>query len=767
MVVTVKVDGQEYTLSYDSKSGSYMAELRAPMESSYITNDGYYPVEIRITNSKGGTLVVNDKDPIFGESCKLRVIEQGTSSNNPVYEPPPFEWPDIFVLDKNLDAITVIDTYDSMIWTDRYQECGDFELYLPMSKELANYIKQDYYLWSQHSEHVMIIEKLQISSDAENGDTITVTGRSLESLLDRRIVWGLKILSGNFQEGVQTLLNENVISPSKPERKIDNFIFEASDDPAITGLTIETQYTGDNLYDVITKLCAERGIGFKVTLNDQKQFVFKLYAGEDRSYDQTKNPYVVFSPSFDNIITSDYTETKAGLKNVTLVGGEGEGSARRYTAVGNISGLNRRETFTDARDISSENDEDMTPSFVFTQYPSEVYNATTGAFVTDTMFNSCMVDVSEFAGRTIRISIPQYTNAEAAASGYATILVNSSKQYISTLQAWEKYDETASRGTLTDYEFLLPEDVQYIYTSMYSQAAIDANVYYGEVDDFECQSIKLSNDEYIAQLRQRGKETLAENKEVVSFEGQAETTIMFKYGKDFFQGDIVQVADEYGHETKSRVLEVITSVNEEGYSTYPTFATIDTEDETLPDDYIRLDFIESTGTQYIDTGFKPTSNTRVVMDIRITSQSSSTTAPFGVRNNRVAGASEAFVLFILTANSIRYDYFGTTNTIETPVSVTERTEIDANQNIVTAWNATGTNVEASGSSDLTLPLLAAYDVDKIDYNVSGKLYSCQIYDGDVRVRNYIPCKNASDVVGLFDTVNQQFYGNAGTGAFQY
>ena len=195
--------------------------------------------------------------------------------------------------------------------------------------------------------------KIQITSDTEDGNHVTVTGRSLESILDRRIVWGQKLLSGNLQNGIKTLLNENVISPSDSNRKIPNFIFKESIDPAITKLKLEAQYTGDNLYDVIQKICEEQGIGFKITLNDEKQFVFELYAGSDRSYDQTENPYVIFSPKFENIINSNYIESKASLKTVTLVGGEGEGAGRRYTTVGGGSGLNRRELFTDARDISS------------------------------------------------------------------------------------------------------------------------------------------------------------------------------------------------------------------------------------------------------------------------------------------------------------------------------------------------------------------------------------------------------------------------------
>lgn len=295
----------------------------------------------------------------------------------------------------------------------------------------------------------MIIEKIRITSDSEDGNHITVTGRSLESILDRRIVWGQRTIRGNLQNGIQTLLNENIISPSDGNRRISNFIFEASTDPAITKLTIDAQYTGDNLYSVINKICSERDIGFKITLNDKKQFVFKLYSGVDRSYDQTANPYVVFSPNFENIINSNYVESKSALKNVTLVGGEGEGSSRRYTTVGGGSGLNRRELFTDARDISSDVGNDV---------------------------------------------------------------------------------------TLTDAE-------------------------------------------YTALLQQRGKEKLAENTDVTSFEGQVETTVMFKYGEDFFNGDVIQIANEYGHETKARIVEIVMTEDSEGASVYPTFKTTEGGDE--------------------------------------------------------------------------------------------------------------------------------------------------------------------------------------------
>lgn len=354
----------------------------------------------------------------------------------------------LLILDTKLEAVAYLDTYESLIWAERYYECGDFEIYTTANKKALGMLKQDNYLWSRDSEHSMIIEEIQLKSNVEDGDELIVTGRSLESMLDRRIVWLQTILSGNFQDAIEKLLNENIISPSITERKIDNFIFERTDDPAITSLTVDAQFTGDNLYDVIHGLCKSKSVGFKITLGEDRLFRFKLYCGQDRSYDQLKNPYVVFSSKFDNIINSNYIESKKAFKTVTLVAGEGEGSDRKSVSVeietGGGSGLNRRELFTDARDISTTVD-----------------------------------------------------------------------------------------GTT------------------------------------------LSTAEYNAQLTQRGKEDLAQNEIIKSFEGEVETTRMFQYGVDFFKGDIVHVMDDYGNESKSRVIEVVRSEDENSIDIYPTFATVE------------------------------------------------------------------------------------------------------------------------------------------------------------------------------------------------
>ena len=58
---------------------------------------------------------------------------------------------DLTVLNTDLNAVSIIDTYESFIWTDRYCEYGDFELYTMMTNTVLGFIKQDYYVMNRDS----------------------------------------------------------------------------------------------------------------------------------------------------------------------------------------------------------------------------------------------------------------------------------------------------------------------------------------------------------------------------------------------------------------------------------------------------------------------------------------------------------------------------------------------------------------------------------------------------------------------------------------
>lgn len=179
----------------------------------------------------------------------------------------------------------------------------------------------------------------------------------------------------------------------------------------------------------------------------------------------------------------------------------------------------------------------------------------------------------------------------------------------------------------------------------------------------------------------------------------------------------------------------------------------------LPSGYTKLDYIESSGTQYINTGFKPNQNTRCVMDIE--NLSSAQAAFFGARANQNAAS---FTYFSLTATTGRSDY-GSSKQSMSFTNTVGRYTVDQNKNVCTANGVTATGTANTFQLTNNLYLMAVNQADAAIQNAKLKLYSAKVYDNGTLVRDFIPCKNASGTIGLWDNVNSVFYANAGTGTF--
>ena len=178
----------------------------------------------------------------------------------------------------------------------------------------------------------------------------------------------------------------------------------------------------------------------------------------------------------------------------------------------------------------------------------------------------------------------------------------------------------------------------------------------------------------------------------------------------------------------------------------------------LPSGYKHLEYIESSGTQYIDTGFKPDSNTRVVFDFEYIGGD----VIFGSYD--AAGANG---VGLQAAGGKWYIYYGTASAYSsTVVSANTRLVADLNKNVSTlngiSLMTAKANVFAGGNPII---LSGLYNATAPGFLSSLKIYAAQIYDNGTLVRDFVPCKNASGAVGLYDTVEGQFYANAGTGAF--
>ena len=275
----------------------------------------------------------------------------------------------ISVLNSNLECVAIIDRYKSFIWTERYYEPGEFELCLPVTSKYAQDIQKDMFLTIKTSKRAMVVESIKIESDNEDGNYYLISGRSLESILDRRIVWKQTVVDGKIQDAIHRLIDEAFIGAETwegstykfdPRRRISNFVF-ANNSAIDVSYVEKAQYMGDSILDIVTKVCKAYHVGFKIELVNN-YFVFTMIKGKDRTHDQNDNNYVVFSPSLDNLLSSNYLESIKNYKNVLRIAGEGEGATQTFIThyiefddvnASEMVGFKRREIYVDCHDVSS------------------------------------------------------------------------------------------------------------------------------------------------------------------------------------------------------------------------------------------------------------------------------------------------------------------------------------------------------------------------------------------------------------------------------
>lgn len=92
----------------------------------------------------------------------------------------------------------LIENYDSLIWTERYNTIGDFEIQAGDVATFMNLLPEGKRVSLRESVHTMVVETHHIERKKHQPEKITIKGRSFESILDRRIV--LPAVAANTQE---------------------------------------------------------------------------------------------------------------------------------------------------------------------------------------------------------------------------------------------------------------------------------------------------------------------------------------------------------------------------------------------------------------------------------------------------------------------------------------------------------------------------------------------------------------------------------------
>lgn len=252
---------------------------------------------------------------------------------------------EIRVYDANLNFKGISENQTSFVWTRKYFEPGNFRVYLPLTDDNLKIYRLGNLVTYRGANEAGVIEDL-ILRNTSTERVIIAEGRFLSSYMDRRLVRPTLNFTGKVEVAMRKMLTDAVAIPLVQLGTLNGF-----------DETIDFQATYKNLLSMEEKLSKGSNIGFRFRPDfTQKVIYFETYKGLNKARNQTDRAFVEFSDMFDNLNSVENRQNNQLLKNVGYVGGEGEGSGRTYIIVGDdtLTGLERREVFIDAKDISSD-----------------------------------------------------------------------------------------------------------------------------------------------------------------------------------------------------------------------------------------------------------------------------------------------------------------------------------------------------------------------------------------------------------------------------
>lgn len=186
----------------------------------------------------------------------------------------------------------------------------------------------------------------------------------------------------------------------------------------------------------------------------------------------------------------------------------------------------------------------------------------------------------------------------------------------------------------------------------------------------------------------------------------------------------------------------------------------------IPNEYEEVEYIESTGTQYINTGIKVNSTTSRYETKIKPSSVSGTRGIFGTRNNPSADSSSANAFIINGA--FRLDWLVGAGYNANNISSNTEYTISITRGLATINNVDYTSEQTTSVNSLYPFYIGNFNNAGRPFlnGFSGNIYYSKLYNNNILVFDGVPCYRKSDnVAGLYDLVNNTFYTNQGTGNF--
>jgi Siphovirus ReqiPepy6 Gp37-like protein len=272
---------------------------------------------------------------------------------------------EVYILDSLLRRERVVDQFESLIWTERFNKFGDFEMVLRSSRANRTLLKPGVRLAMNMSHRVMTVETVENGVDSEGKTTLNIRGNSIESILDDRVAkaamgtptWEITDTPADVVRTIfhdiciaGTLSPYDIIAPTVVE---GTFIVPTSNivepvDPITVNLPVQT------VYKAITDICDIWTLGFRLLRQDNPTILhFDVYAGSDRTSGQTVLRPVIFAPELDNLQNTKELNSIESSKNCAYVfAPNGYMIVYPEGVAPDTEGFDRRVMYIDASDIT-------------------------------------------------------------------------------------------------------------------------------------------------------------------------------------------------------------------------------------------------------------------------------------------------------------------------------------------------------------------------------------------------------------------------------
>lgn len=288
---------------------------------------------------------------------------------------------EIYALDALWRRQYVIDQFVSLIWTERWQSHGDFELDIVSTPSTRSLFKPDTYLAMNKSNYVMRVESREDDDNADGARLLKVKGRSIEAtLLDRAAKDSINTLTTSPKWTItdtpgavaRKIFHDICVTGILDAADVIPGIVEGSFMPSSTipepvdPITVALDPT--TVYDaVVTNVLNPWELGMRMLRDDSTGAVyFEIYAGSDRtSTNSTGLTAVIFSPSLENLQNTKELTDITKSKNVAYV--FSPAGFEKVYGVGvdpTVSGFERRVLMVDANDITSTSTSDVPSALI-------------------------------------------------------------------------------------------------------------------------------------------------------------------------------------------------------------------------------------------------------------------------------------------------------------------------------------------------------------------------------------------------------------------